>query len=200
MGCIDIVKKHYPEEYKVIEKYCTEEYNELNPALEELAMEYLFKFIDPENGNEKLRAYKRLFKYIPDFKKVEYFLQCYAFSNYYEPGLVSKAMLKKLIRVRPQSILDEINKITDERGYIKVYRGIHMLSSSTNEAISWTLSRKVAVFFASRFKDTDLGNGSVYQGIVHSKNVLACTNERKEREIVVIPGSIEDLIITQLKK
>lgn len=90
----------------------------------------------------------------------------------------------------PLKIIDKIfqgSKLNKElpfkEEYIKVYRGVTHLSTIPSKAISWTLNREVAEFFAHRFDSV----GIVYEAKIHRNHIYAYTNQRNEQEVLVNP-------------
>ena len=68
------------------------------------------------------------------------------------------------------------NSLPDQ---ITIYRG-HQ--SKNAKGLSYTLDKDKALWFANRFK----GNGTVKEIIIDKKKVFAYTNERDEKEIIVL--------------
>lgn len=62
---------------------------------------------------------------------------------------------------------------------ITVYRGIQ--KDATTNALSWTLDKNVAKWFANRFNN----NGAVVEATINKKHVFAYINGRNEKEVVV---------------
>lgn len=62
---------------------------------------------------------------------------------------------------------------------IEIYRGVK--PDSSPKALSWTLNKEVANWFAKRFED----NGVVYKAKIKKKDILAYFNQRNENEVVV---------------
>lgn len=62
---------------------------------------------------------------------------------------------------------------------IMVYRGIQ--KDATTNALSWTLDKNVAEWFANRFNN----NGTVVEVTINKKYVFAYINGRNEKEVVV---------------
>lgn len=60
-----------------------------------------------------------------------------------------------------------------------VYRGL--MPRAKRNALSWTLDKNRAIWFAKRFKP----NGKVYRAIANKKDILAYLSNRNEDEIVI---------------
>lgn len=76
----------------------------------------------------------------------------------------------------PQSLLDK----ADSDGFIKVYRGQENYSTPADRAISWTISYKTAIMFASQFSL----DGDLVEGYVHIDDIWAFVEDHKEDEIL----------------
>lgn len=74
---------------------------------------------------------------------------------------------------------DEYKYYLDLPDELIVYRGVK--SKGKVQALSWTLSKKKAEWFANRFK----ADGTVYQAKIRKQYVLAYFNCRSEQEIVL---------------
>lgn len=60
-----------------------------------------------------------------------------------------------------------------------VYRGLQ--ENAQEDGLSWTLSKNVAEWFASRFEN----HGEIIKKMVHKTEVIAYFNDRDEEEIVL---------------
>ena len=60
-----------------------------------------------------------------------------------------------------------------------VYRGLQ--ENAQEDGLSWTLSKDVAEWFASRFEN----NGEIIEKTVHKAEVIAYFNDREEEEIIL---------------
>lgn len=60
-----------------------------------------------------------------------------------------------------------------------VYRGLQ--ENAQEDGLSWTLSKDVAEWFASRFEN----NGEIIEKTVHKTEVIAYFNDREEEEIIL---------------
>ena len=88
--------------------------------------------------------------------------------------------------IDPQMLMDE-----EERGLfqslddvVTVYRGVTSYNAQNVKALSWTLNREVAEWFAHRFGQ----NGTVYEAQVKKENIYAVFLGRNEEEVIVDPG------------
>ncbi len=74
---------------------------------------------------------------------------------------------------------DELKTFKSLPDTLTVYRGVK--PNATIEALSWSLKKETALWFANRFEE----NGKVYAANIKKHDILAYFDERKEAEIVV---------------
>lgn len=72
---------------------------------------------------------------------------------------------------------------------VTIYRGEGSKSNTYDKAYSWTLDRKIAVFFANRFNKND-NNKRLYKAEVKREDIIDCIENRNESEIIVLPKNI----------
>ena len=80
------------------------------------------------------------------------------------------------------------DKINDNN-LITIYRGQTYASTPLQEALSWSLDKSVARWFANRFNS----NGKIYKGKVKLQDVMLYTNSRNEQEVLVEFKDIKDV-------
>lgn len=80
---------------------------------------------------------------------------------------------------------------------IKIYRGQTNKSASLKNALSWTLDKKIAQKFATRFSRLSgpANNPLVYQATVSLNNILAFYPNDPEQEVIVDHTSLNDIKI-----
>ena len=88
-------------------------------------------------------------------------------------SMFRKAKKKFLMNQEEQLVFDSLPET------ITVYRGIQ--KDATTNALSWTLDKNVAKWFANRFNN----NGTVVEATINKKYVFAYLNGRSEKEIVL---------------
>ena len=66
---------------------------------------------------------------------------------------------------------------------VTVYRGVTSYNAKNIKALSWTLDRDTAEWFAHRFGE----EGTVYEAQISKEHILAFFNGRNESEVVVDP-------------
>ncbi len=72
---------------------------------------------------------------------------------------------------------------------LTVYRGVTSHNSRNIKALSWTLDRDKAEWFAHRFDE----NGTVYEAEIDKDHVLAFFTSRNEAEVVVNPAYLQNI-------
>lgn len=88
-------------------------------------------------------------------------------------SMFRKAKKKFLMNKEEQLVFDSFPET------ITVYRGIQ--KDATTKALSWTLDKNIAKWFANRFDN----NGEVVEATINKKYVFAYLNGRGEKEIVL---------------
>jgi len=92
--------------------------------------------------------------------------------------------------VRIKSNKKVLKKYLDKRNFIILYRGVSNYSFDEERAISYTVNKSKAEWFANRVPNE-------YKKIIkkefHLSEILLYTNNRKEKEIIVIPKCLDYL-------
>ena len=88
-------------------------------------------------------------------------------------SMFKRANKKLLMNQEEQFVFDSLPET------ITVYRGIQ--KDATTNALSWTLDKNIAQWFANRFNN----NGEVVEATINKKYVFAYLNGRGEKEIVL---------------
>ena len=108
-----------------------------------------------------------------------------------DPNLSKRSLLAMFRSIDPQMLMDE-----EERGLfqslddvVTVYRGVTSYNAQNVKALSWTLNREVAEWFAHRFGQ----NGTVYEAQVKKENIYAVFLGRNEEEVIVDPERLMGL-------
>jgi hypothetical protein len=89
----------------------------------------------------------------------------------------------------------EQNELAELPERFPIFRG-HMLPRGTRLGLSWTIDLECAERFARRFADEQ---HFVAEGILHKKDVLALFTRRDERQIVVFPRKVIDIIEREIE-
>ena len=106
---------------------------------------------------------------------------------------VSKRELVALFRsVSLESLMDEEERATHQalEDTVTVYRGVTPYNAKNIRALSWTLDRKTADWFAHRFGE----EGTVYEAQIRKEHILALFTGRNESEVIVDPRHLEQIM------
>lgn len=142
-----------------------------------------FIYMDRQN---RIPAYYSIFELLPDDKKYELFLYAYIMP---EIGLVKPKIIDKIFELKPHELAENLKGKADDEGYITIYRGESEKSTRIQRAISWTLDRNIAVWFAKRFNFS--GIGYLYTAKAGINKVIAYLTGREEEEILIRYKDIE---------
>ena len=113
----------------------------------------------------------------------------------HDPNL-SQSKLLAMFRAADPTILmnDKERESLDALGdTITVYRGVHSAKSSGVKAMSWTLDRETAAWFAGRYGR----QGCVYEAKIEKAHICALFLGRNESEVILNPKYLTD--ITQVQ-
>ena len=95
----------------------------------------------------------------------------------------------------PKILMDE----DEYRGFqglddmLTVYRGVTAYNTENVKALSWTLNRQTAEWFANRFGE----DGTVYEATIAKEHIYALFNGRNESEVIVDPKYLTDITEVQ---
>ncbi len=115
------------------------------------------------------------------------------------PNAVPEVSMRKLVAMfrsaDPQILMDE----DEYRGFqelddpLTVYRGVTAYNADRVRALSWTLDRQTAEWFARRFGE----DGTVYKAKIAKEHIYALFNGRNESEVIVDPEYLTDITEAQ---
>ena len=107
------------------------------------------------------------------------------------PNLSKSKLLTLFKSADPQILMDEseYQQFSSLPDKVTVYRGVTFYNAHNVKALSWTLNRDTADWFAQRFGE----NGTVYQATVDKQHIYALFNGRNESEVIVDPQHLEGL-------
>ena len=83
----------------------------------------------------------------------------------------------------------EQKRFADLTETVTVYRGVTSYNAKNVRALSWTLDRSKAEWFAHRFSE----DGKVYQAQINKADILAIFTSRNESEVVLNPRKLQQL-------
>ena len=102
-----------------------------------------------------------------------------------DPNLSKKDLLSMFKSTDPRLLMDEddYQRFMDLDDVVTVYRGVTSMNAKNIKALSWTLDRDTAEWFAYRFGE----NGTVYEAQIQKKYIYALFTGRNESEVIVDP-------------
>lgn len=108
-----------------------------------------------------------------------------------DPNLTKTELLKMFRSADPATLMTDkerkcLKELDDE---VTVYRGITDYNAKNVKALSWTLNRGTAKWFATRFGQ----EGKVYEAQIEKKHILALFLGRGEDEVIVDPKYLQEL-------
>ena len=112
-----------------------------------------------------------------------------------DPNLSKKDLLSRFKATDPALLMDEDDYrcFTDLDDVVTVYRGVTSMNEKNVKALSWTLDRETAEWFAHRFGES----GTVYEAQIQKKHIYAFFSGRNESEVIVDPKHLTE--ITQVQ-
>ncbi len=105
---------------------------------------------------------------------------------------VSKSELVSMFKgTDPEALMDdeEREQLASLDDPVTVYRGVTTYNAKNIKALSWTLERNTAEWFAHRFGE----DGTVYEAQIAKAHILALFNGRNESEIVLNPKYLQSI-------
>lgn len=106
---------------------------------------------------------------------------------------ISKGELVNLFRsVSLEYLMDEeeFQQYQELEDPVTIYRGVTSYIAKNIRALSWTLDRDTAEWFAHRFGE----EGTVYEAQIQKSHILAFFGGRNESEVVVDPKHLEQIM------
>ena len=108
-----------------------------------------------------------------------------------DPNLSQSKLLSMFQSAEPRHLMsqDELHTLDELDATVTVYRGVTSFNAQNVKALSWTLDRSVAEWFATRFDE----DGTVYQAQIDKAHIYAYFDGRNESEIIVNPKYLMDI-------
>lgn len=112
-----------------------------------------------------------------------------------DPNLSKQDLLSMFKTTDPALLMNEedYQQFMDLPDTVTVYRGVTSLNAKNIKALSWTLDRDTAEWFAHRFGE----NGTVYEAQIQKQHIYAYFSGRNEAEVIVDPKHLTG--ITQIQ-
>ena len=113
-----------------------------------------------------------------------------------DPNLSKKDLLSLFKATDPALLMDEedYQSFLDLDDVVTVYRGVTSMNARNVKALSWTLDRDTAEWFAHRFGES----GTVYEAQIHKNHIYAYFSGRNESEVIVDPKHLMELTQIQV--
>lgn len=108
-----------------------------------------------------------------------------------DPNLSKSKLLALFKAADPNILMDEEERdiLHNLENPVTVYRGVTSYNAKNVKALSWTLDKKVAQWFAHRYGE----QGTVYQAQVRKEDIYAIFTGRNESEVIVDPKQLVNL-------
>lgn len=169
-------------------------------ALEEKDYERFFTLMDKKI---LIPTFVQMYGSIPDAKKYDSFISIYVRSEY-GFGMFSEDLLRDCFSKRKLSsewkkrMKAFSRRKLGEDGKLTIYRGEGSSSAHQKDALSWTLDKKTAKFFAERFSS----KGKIVERKIDPSAVLDYLQNRGESEVLVSPArmKIQENVIFESNK
>ncbi len=112
-----------------------------------------------------------------------------------DPNLSKRELLSLFRSVDPQELMDEeeYELFCGLDDVVTVYRGVTSYNAKNIKALSWTLNRDTAEWFAHRFDE----HGTVYEAQIPKEHICAVFLGRNEAEVIVDPKHLQDITLIQ---
>lgn len=88
---------------------------------------------------------------------------------------------------------EELREFSELDDTVTVYRGVTSHNAKNTKALSWTLDRKTAEWFAHRFGE----EGTVYEAQIDKEHICALFTGRNESEVIVDPRYLREIAVNQ---
>ena len=110
-----------------------------------------------------------------------------------DPNMSKRELVSTFKAVSLEYLMDEeeLQQYRELDDTVTIYRGVTSYNADNVKALSWTLSRETAEWFAHRFDE----DGTVYEAKIDKKHICALFTGRNESEVIVDPKQLKDIII-----
>ena len=112
-----------------------------------------------------------------------------------DPNLNKRELVRLFRKSDPAVLMDteELEQLHGLADTVTIYRGVRSSRPGNVEALSWTLNKKTAEWFAHRFGR----DGTVYEAQIDRDQILAVFNSRNEAEVIVDPKCLRGVTAVQ---
>lgn len=84
---------------------------------------------------------------------------------------------------------DEYEQLQKLEDTLTVYRGVTSYNADNIKALSWSLSKETAEWFAHKFNQ----DGTVYESQIDKEHIIAVFNGRNKSEVILDPQYLTDV-------
>jgi hypothetical protein len=131
-----------------------------------------------------IETYNNIYEEIPIEDVYDIFVDIYQRSEFnfhlFNPDVVEAAISNRSYSKAWKGRMDELVQKADSEGNITLYRGE---GDPTGEFYSWTFSKKVALFFATRFG----AKGKILKETISIDRAIDYLTSRGEEEVLIMP-------------
>lgn len=108
-----------------------------------------------------------------------------------DPDVSKSDLISMFKSADPQSLMDddEYKQFQTMDDALTVYRGVTSYNAGNVKALSWTLNKETAEWFANRFDE----DGTVYEAQIDKEHIYAVFNGRNESEVILDPQYLTDI-------
>ena len=169
------------------DKYFEQKTKFINDMFKKKDYESLFTRVDKKI---LIPTFIDMYDEIPDNQKYDIFTDLYVRSEYgfqmFPIEIIKDCFNKRLTSKDHNERMEELKKdmkLNDD-GTVTVYRGENTKSAKSDDAFSWTLTKKTAKFFAERFSK---GTGKINEKKIAPKEIIDYLPHRAESEVILFP-------------
>ena len=123
-------------------------------------------------------VFGHLYAKIPEELRRDFVVECYSSHGDSVPGC------RRALRGLKKNGINELPKACRDKEYITVYRAGEEDPSKAKYRISWTLDKKVALFFMQDYMGSRYRTNYLYKAKIRPCDVIAYYNGRKEKEVL----------------
>ncbi len=112
-----------------------------------------------------------------------------------DPNFSQRELIPLFEKADPGELMDkdELEQWEALDESVTVYRGVTSHNAKNIRALSWSLDKNVATWFASRFQE----DGRVYEAQINKEHIYALFNGRREWEVIVDPKFLREIQETE---
>ena len=109
-----------------------------------------------------------------------------------DPNISKHRFVRMFKATSPEYLMDaeELLQLQELDDTVTIYRGVTSHNHTNINALSWTLDRDKAEWFAHRFGE----EGTVYEAQIDKEHILALFNGRNEAEVIIDPRHLKNII------